>query len=82
LGTTTINKNSSATVLTIKNFNAMRISGLRPVDILNPMEATESEATIINFNGPSMTIDLEYIITDESSNVVSGTGSPVTAGVD
>lgn len=77
----TINKNSSATILTINNFANLVIDGNTPSDALGDIVGTETNAILIKAMGPSMQISFEYTLTTEAADVVSGTGSPVTTAV-
>lgn len=81
MGTITLNKNSSATVLTINNFSNLVIDGSTPSDALGDITGDEENAVLIRATGPSMQIAFDYTLTAEASDVVSGTGSPVTTAV-
>src|SRR5437879_5799274 len=74
----TINKNSSATILTIRNFENLVTDGSTPVEHIEDIAQTESDTMLFKFLGPSMTIDFDYYAVQEATDVVSGTGSPVT----
>jgi len=77
----TINKNSSATVLTINNFSNLTIRGQNPADAIADVVGDEEDAILIKVLGPQMTISFEYDVVEEATSVVSGTGSPVTSAV-
>jgi hypothetical protein len=77
----TINKNSGATTYSIRNFTSLRLNGITPLDIISDIAGDETDTMLLKFFGPQMTIDVSWVITDESSSVVSGTGGSVTTAV-
>lgn len=81
MGTITLNKNSSATILEIRNFEneAMRVS--MPVEVIEEIESDEEATKLFKIRGNVGTISFEWILTDEATSVVTGTGSPVTTAV-
>lgn len=74
----TINKNSSATVLTINNFSNLTVDGSTPYTSIADLLDAEDKAILLKADGATMLISFDYTIMGETSTVVSGTGSPVT----
>jgi hypothetical protein len=77
----TISKNSGATTYSIRNFTSLRLNGITPIDIISDIAGDETDTMLLKFFGPQLTIDVSWVITDESSSVVSGTGGSVTTAV-
>jgi hypothetical protein len=74
----TIGKNDGATILTVNNFNNLIIDSTTPIDNFSDIVGDEETAVLFKSAGPMMTISFEYVLVDEASTVVSGTGGTVT----
>ncbi|MEO9294499.1 MAG: hypothetical protein ABI347_02750 [Nitrososphaera sp.] len=72
----TINKNNGTNILTINNFSNVTIDAGGSSDALGDLGGDEKNAILIKSLGPTMQINFEYNLIDESSTVV--TGSTVT----
>lgn len=77
----TLNKNSSATILTFNNFRNLIVKATTPADAIGDITADDDDAILIKVLGPQMTIEFDWTLMAEASSVVSGTGSPVTTAV-
>lgn len=79
--TITINKNSSATILTLNNFSNISYDLSMPVEVIKEIESDEEATKLLKIEGNTATLNFEWTLTEEASSVVSGTGSPVTTAV-
>lgn len=73
-----LSKNSGATVYTITHFSNMNFRGENPAEAISIPTGDDEDAVIIVDQGPISRISIDWIIMQEASSVVSGTGSPVT----
>jgi len=73
-----ISKNSGATVYTITHFSNINLEAENPAAAVSIPTDDDQAAVILKDLGPLTRIILDWIIIQEASSVVSGTGSPVT----
>ncbi|MEO9319438.1 MAG: hypothetical protein ABI361_02075 [Nitrososphaera sp.] len=68
---------SRNTTYTINNFTDLTVDLNTPAEVIDVLQSTEDQATVISTIGPTMTITFNYIIHDETNSVVSGAGGTV-----
>lgn len=73
-----ISKNGGATAYTIAHFSNISFEGVDPADAIGDITDDDEAAVLLAVFGPVTKINLDWIIMQEASSVVSGTGSPVT----
>ena len=67
-----INKNDTSGLFTINNFSNVTIDAGGGSDVLADLAGDERTALLIHTLGPTMQINFEYTLIDETSTVVSG----------
>lgn len=67
---------------TCNNFVNLAIEGNTPAEVIGDVTDSDEKAILIKFLGPTTTINFDWILMDESSTVVTGTGGTVTTARD
>jgi hypothetical protein len=76
-----ISKNSGASVYEIRNFENLHTGIAVPVIDISDITGDDQDGMLTVIEGPCSTIEFDWVVLDESSSVVTGTGSPVTTAI-